>query len=413
MNKNLSPDRLLYSVYFIYFFCGMAMCFEGAFMPEFKEHFHLGYQQQMYIMFAKNIPFIVFSILIGILSKKIGFKNCLTIALFLFATGTALLIPGMISGNYVLVLISFFIIGTGFNFELVSGNPLLSTLGDPSGSSSRLNLGNALGAIAQIISPLIILLILPVTAVSVSDKIPYINGLFLAIAVILAITGIITLILKETKDSGFEGEAGQSAPQEIKGSVWTNKKLLLGFVAIFIALGAESGVFGLYRNYLEDPAIASLSSQQSYILYTTYFAMFALGRLVGAYVQKKIKPAVTLVFCVIAAMVLLLIMMTTTGFIAVASITLLGLFISIFFPTLYAISIEGLGKNTGMASGLLTMGFLGAAILPVLQGKLADWIGLKYSFLISIVTYCYVLYFALQSMKRDPKTGVSQVIDSI
>jgi len=413
MNKNPSPDRLLYSVYFIYFFCGMAMCFEGAFMPEFKELFHLGYQQQMYIMFAKNIPFIVFSILIGLLSKKIGFKNCLTIAMFLFATGTALLIPGMISGNYVLVLLSFFIIGTGFNFELVAGNPLLSTLGDPAGSSSRLNLGNALGAIAQIISPLIILLILPVTAVSVSDKIPYINGLFLAIAVILAVTGIITLILKDIKDSMFKSEAGQSVAQETKGSVWTNKKLLLGFVAIFIALGAESGIFGLYRNYLEDPAIASLSSQQSYILYTVYFAMFALGRLVGAYVQNKMKPAVTLVFCVIAAMVLLLIMMTTTGFIAVASITLLGLFISIFFPTLYAISIEGLGKNTGMASGLLTMGFLGAAILPVLQGKLADWIGLKYSFLISIVTYSYVLYFAFQSIKKDPKTDVSQVIDSI
>jgi FHS family L-fucose permease-like MFS transporter len=400
MSKTPSPDRLLYSVYFIYFFCGMAMCFEGAFMPEFKEHFHLGYQQQMYIMFAKNIPFIVFSILIGLLSKRIGFKNCLTIAMFLFAAGTALLIPGMISGNYVLVLISFFIIGTGFNFELVAGNPLLSALGDPSGSSSRLNLGNALGAIAQIISPLIILLILPVTAVSVSDKIPYINGLFLAIAVILLVTGIITLILKETKDSRFESEAGQSAAQETKRSVWTNKKLLLGFFAIFIAIGAESGIFGLYRNYLEDPAIASLSTQQSYILYTIYFAMFALGRLVGAYVQKKIKPAVTLVFCVIAAMVLLLIMMTTTGFIAVASITLLGLFISIFFPTLYAISIEGLGKNTGMASGLLTMGFLGAAILPVLQGKLADWIGLKYSFLISVVTYSYVLYFALYSIKR-------------
>jgi FHS family L-fucose permease-like MFS transporter len=320
--------------------------------------------------------------------------------MFLFAAGTALLIPGMISDNYVLVLISFFIIGTGFNFELVAGNPLLSALGDPSGSSSRLNLGNALGAIAQIISPLIILLILPVTAVTVSDKIPYINGLFLAIAVILLVTGIITLILKETKDSWFESKAGQSAAQETNGSVWTNKKLLLGFVAIFFALGAESGIFGLYRNYLEDSAIASLSSQQSYILYTIYFAMFALGRLVGAYVQKKMKPAVTLAFCVIAAMGLLLIMMITTGFIAVASITLLGLFISIFFPTLYAISIEGLGKNTGMASGLLTMGFLGAAILPVLQGKLADWIGLKYSFMISIVTYSYVLYFALYSIKR-------------
>jgi len=399
MTKNPSTDRLLYSVYFIYFFCGMAMCFEGAFMPEFKAHFHLTYQQQMYTMFAKNIPFVIFSILIGLLSKKIGFKNCLTIAMFLFAIGTALLIPGLKSGNYILVLIAFFIIGTGFNFELVAGNPLLSGLGDRAVSSSRLNLGNALGAIAQIIAPLIILIILPVSVVNVSDKIPYMNGLFLAIAIILVITGILTLFLKDGKINFDEQNDNQLAKSVKAESVWHNKKLILGFIAIFIALGAESGIFGLYRNYLEDPAIAALSSHQSYILYTIYFATFAVGRLVGAFVQKRINPAVTLVFCVIAAMVLLLIMMTTTGIVAVVSITMLGFFISIFFPTLYAISIEGLGKNTALASGLLTMGFLGAAILPVLQGKLADWLGLKYSFLLSIVTYSYVLYFALRNIR--------------
>ena len=92
-------------------------------MPEFKEHFHLTYQQQMYTMFAKNIPFIIFSILIGLLSRKIGFKNCLTIALFLFAAGTALLVPGMREGNYALVLVAFFIIGTGFNFVLFPFSP--------------------------------------------------------------------------------------------------------------------------------------------------------------------------------------------------------------------------------------------------------------------------------------------------
>jgi len=406
MTKNPTADRLLYSVYFIYFFCGMAMCFEGAFMPEFKEHFQLTYQQQMYTMFAKNIPFVVFSILIGLLSKKIGFKNCLTIAMFLFAIGTALLIPGLKSGNYILVLVAFFIIGTGFNFELVAGNPLLSGLGDPSESSSRLNLGNALGAIAQIIAPLIILIILPVSVVKVSDKIPYMNGLFLAIAIILVFTGLLTIILKDGKINFDEQKNNQLDNSVHVESVLHNKKLILGFIAIFIALGAESGIFGLYRNYLEDPTIAALSSHQSYVLYTIYFATFAVGRLVGAFVQKRINPALTLVFCVIVAMVLLLIMMTTTGIVAVVSITLLGFFISIFFPTLYAISIEGMGKNTALASGLLTMGFLGAAILPVLQGKLADWLGLKYSFVITIATYSYVLYFALQSMKSSSKPTV-------
>jgi MFS transporter, FHS family, L-fucose permease len=403
MNKNTATDRLLYSVYFIYFFCGMAMCFEGAFMPEFKEHFQLSYQQQMYTMFTKNIPFVVFSILIGWLSKKIGFKNCLTIAMFLFAAGTALLVPGLNSGNYVLILLAFFIIGTGFNFELVAGNPLLSGLGDASGSSSRLNLGNALGAIAQIIAPLIILLILPATVITVADKIPYMNGLFLAIALILVLTGVLTFVLKGESISFEDSAEIQKNESDSSESIWKNKSLLLGFVAIFIALGAESGIFGLYRNYLEDPTIAGVSSHQSYILYTIYFATFAVGRLVGAYIQKRINPALTLVYGVIAAMILLSVMMMSTGIVSVIAITLLGFFISIFFPTLYAISIKGLGKNTAMASGLLTMGFLGAALLPVLQGKMADWLGLKYSFIVSIATYVYVLFFALKNASKGAK----------
>ena len=88
-------------------------------------------------------------------------------------------------------------------------------------------------------------------------------------------------------------------------------------------------------------------------------------------------------------------MIIVNGNLALISVTLLGFFISIFFPTLYAISIEGSGSETGLASGLLTMGFLGAAVIPVLQGKLADLIGLKYSFIIGLAAYGYVLYYSL------------------
>src|SRR5581483_1113707 len=159
-----SVRGLLYTVYFIYFFCGMALCFEGAFNPEFKEYFHLNYQQQQYTTFAKNIPFAL-AVVIGFLLPRAGYKNCLSIAMALFATGTLLLVPGLRSGNYTLVLVAFFVIGMGFNFQLVAGNPLLSGLGPPDGGSSRLNLGNALGAIAQIIAPFLLTLIIPVTTV--------------------------------------------------------------------------------------------------------------------------------------------------------------------------------------------------------------------------------------------------------
>ena len=88
-----SPLPLLYTVYFIYFFCGLTLCFEGAFNPEFKDYFQLGYQQQMYTMFAKNIPFVL-AVGIGFLIPRLGYKNCLTIGMALFATGTLLLVPG-------------------------------------------------------------------------------------------------------------------------------------------------------------------------------------------------------------------------------------------------------------------------------------------------------------------------------
>jgi len=401
MTKEHTEKKLLYTVYFVYFFCGLAMCLEGSFMPEFKEHFNLNYQQQMYIIFAKNIPFVMFSLLIGLLSKKAGFKSCLMIAMFLFAAGTALIIPGMVNSSFTLLIIAFFIIGTGFNFELVAGNPLLTGLGNPAGSSSRLNLGNALGAIAQILGPVIIVLIIPSGIVSVSERIPYINGLFITIAVILAATGVILSLLKDINTSSVLDSLQKNEEMGMKKSIFRNKRLILGFLAIFIVLGAESGIFGLYRNFLEDPQIGSLSSNKSYILYTVYFALFALGRFAGSYLQKKVKPALTMVFCVTVAMVLLFIMIMTKGITSVIAITMLGFFISIFFPTLYALSIEGLGEDAAMASGLLTMGFLGAAILPVIQGKVADWLGLKYSFIISILTYSYILYFSLQDLKSS------------
>lgn len=121
---------MLYLVYFIYFFCGLTQCFEGVFLPEFKEFFHLTYQQQMYTVFAKNIPFLA-AVLLGSYLVRIGYKTCLAMAMTLYALGTFLLIAGLQAAHYEIVLLAFFLIGTGFTSQMVAGNPLLSLLGPP------------------------------------------------------------------------------------------------------------------------------------------------------------------------------------------------------------------------------------------------------------------------------------------
>jgi FHS family L-fucose permease-like MFS transporter len=402
---NHSTRGLLYTVYFIYFFCGMALCFEGAFNPEFKDYFHLSYQQQQYTTFAKNLPFAL-AVVIGFLIPRLGYKNSLSIAMALFAAGTLLLVPGLQSGNYAVVLAAFFVIGMGFNFELVAGNPLLSGLGKSEGSSSRLNLGNALGAIAQIIAPFVLTLIIPVSVVSVAGKMPYMKGLFMAIGVVLILICVLTLLVgKVDISTSLAGTgSGRAIPS---GSLWSQPRVILGSVTIFLVLGAEAGLFGLFRNYLEDPAVAGVSSHASQQWFTVYFAVFAFGRLAGSYVQKRVKPASTLAFNAAAALLLVGLLMIAKGNLAILSIMLVGFSVSTFFPTLYSLAIEGLGEQTAKASGLLTMGFLGCALLPVLQGRLADTIGLQRSFALCLVPYGFALFYALKICRATAVSGLA------
>lgn len=394
MRSNDSASRpLLYTIYFIYFFCGLTLCFEGAFNPEFKDFFKLGYQQQMYTMFAKNIPFAL-ALGIGYLIPRLGYKHCLTTGMGLFAAGTLVLVPGLQTGSYALVLAAFFIIGLGFNFQLVAGNPLLSALGPANGASSRLNLGNALGAIAQILGPVSLSFIIPGSVAGTEGKLPYIKGLFAVIGCLLIGLAVFTLAMpnRTALNANTNDPPGAQPPANFR---WFSPRLALAFVVISLALGAEAGLFGLYRNYLEDPSIAGLTSQHSQRMFTLYFAMFALGRVAGFGLQKKVRPAMTLIVFASAALTLLILIVSAKGPLAVTAITALGFFVSIFFPTLYAIAIQGLGAQTSKASGLLTMGFLGCAVLPVLQGRIADKFGLQASYSLAFVAYVAVLVFAL------------------
>lgn len=397
-----SPRPLLYTVYFIYFFCGLTLCYEGAFNPEFKDYFHLDYQQQMYTMFAKNIPFVL-AVGVGFLIPRLGYKNCLTAGVALFAAGTLLLVPGLQSGSYALVLVAFFVIGLGFNFQLVAGNPMLSALGPADGASSRLNLGNALGAIAQILGPVTLTLIIPASVTTVEGKLPYMKGLFTVIGGLLIGVALLTLIVRRGAGvTARENTRPTTRSGLSPGASWLTPKLLFSFVAIFLVLGAEAGLFGLYRNYLEDPEIAGLTSHGSQRMFTLYFAVFALGRLAGSAVQKKTRPVWTLMISATAALALLGVIVSAKGTLAIVAATAIGFFVSIFFPTLYALAIEGLGEQTAKASGLLTMGFLGCAILPVLQGMIADRFGLQSSYSLAFVAYLAVLAYAGANLAPHP-----------
>jgi FHS family L-fucose permease-like MFS transporter len=163
-------------------------------------------------------------------------------------------------------------------------------------------------------------------------------------------------------------------------------------------------LYGFYRNYPEDPAIAGLAAPESQRMFTVYFAVFALGRMVASGVQKKIRPATHMVYHLLGAMACLAVAVFAKGIAAVAAVTAIGFFVSILFPTLHSIAIETMGDLTGQVSGLLTMGFVGCAVLPVLQGKLADAMGLQPSYAVGFVADLFPVLYTVRYRGRPKDT---------
>ncbi len=375
---------MLYTVYFVYFFCGMTQCFEGVFLPEFKTYFGLDYQQQMYTMFAKNIPFL-FAGAIGILLSRTGYRRSFVLALLLFAAGTTLLVPGLAVRQYAIVLSGFLLIGFGFNFEMVAGNPLLSALGAPETASSRLNFANALGAVAQIIAPLTLAWIIPASAITVASRVPWMKALFAVLAIALLMTALfVARIHAPAVQRGADCKNSELSKAQLPPRVY------YGLAAITLSLGAEAALFGFYRNYLEDPSVGALASSASQRLFTVYFAVFALGRLLASWAQKRIAPSTHLLLNLATAVVFIGTAIVAHGTVAIIVMTAMGFWVASFYPTLYSLATRGLGDLEAKASGLLTMGFLGAALFPVLQGRIADRFGLSNSYVATLIAYALI-----------------------
>lgn len=398
-------ERLLYLVYFIFFFCGMTQSFESVILPDLKEYFHLGYQQQMYVVTAKSIPF-VFCPLLALFIQRAGYVRSLGIAMCMYAAGTALLVPGLAFSHYWVVLIGFGIIGTGFTLQMIAGNPMISALGPASGSSSRLNLGNALGAIAQIIAPALMSVIVPATAITVQSKMPRVFSLLLVLGVLLGVISATTFGMRSSF-TDFSDVSSESAtpPASVQGA-WKNPAVVIGAIVIFLVLGAEASLFSNFLNFVESGSVASISPRMAQRLFTVYFALFAGGRLSAAWLQKRISPEVHLVISLAAALISLGVLLFTTGVAAVAGALALGFFVSIFFPTLYSIALRSAGHWKAQASGMLTIGFLGAALVPVLQGRLADRAGLQRSYLVEACIYFVILiYVAISTLGQRKPAG--------
>jgi FHS family L-fucose permease-like MFS transporter len=211
----------------------------------------------------------------------------------------------------------------------------------------------------------------------------------------------LTLILLGVAISKFNLPAfaavrrGGAAINGVKDSVWNHRRLVLGAIGIFVYVGAEVAIGSFLVNYLSRPEIGGMSVKTAARYVSLYWGGAMIGRFIGSSVLQKLRTGTVLGFAAIAAFALVTTSMLNLGSVAVWSILAIGFFNSVMFPSIFTLSIEGLGALTEAGSGVLVAAIVGGAIIPELQGVFADRIGIHHAFFLPALCYVYIAYFAL------------------
>ena len=440
----------------LFFMWGFMTVWNDILIPRFKEAFTLNYFQAMLVQFAFFGAYTVGSLIyygISVVSgdpiNRIGYKNGVIIGLLIAACGSALFFPAAVLTSYPLFLFALFIVGMGFAMLQIAANPYVTILGPERTASSRLNLSQAVCSFGTTIGPIIggWLIFKVFTHPGVhgaqSAKIPYLcfAAVFLMLAVLFKFAHLPNFTNTEKIDCG--------------AGALSHPHTVLGMLAIFMYVGGEVAVGSAIVNFLGTPKLGGLPCEAASRYLALYWGGLMIGRFMGAFALSDMKLwvknaliiSVPIVgFCVIASLsgmpnalhygVLLAVLtgafflggaspnrmlalfsliiiglliagMLSGGEVAKWAILGVGLFCSVMWSNIFSLAIEGLGPLKSQASSLLVMAISGGAILPPLQGAVADKLGIQFSFCVPMLAFAYVAFYGVYGYRAGRKTVAS------
>ena len=438
----------------VFFFWGFVAASNDILIPVFRKAFDLTQGQSQLVSLAFYIAYTVgslmymgISLLIGKdLVNKIGYKNGLSLGLFISALGTLLFYPAANTGSFELMLSGLFIVALGFSLQQTVANPLAIALGPITTGSQRLTLAGGINNLGTTIGPLIVSFAIFGSASSTdtnmsieSVKIPYLvlGGAFLLVAILLKFSS-----LPDKPAAVVETEADASTS---RSSALKYPQLILGMIAIFVYVGVEVSTASNLPAYMEKDLGFLTKDIAPYI--SLYWASLMIGRwtggveaftsdmslqkilrfiapylafgvflgvnkfmehdltpfyvyaliilvLIGADMASKGNPARMLLIFSSLGITALLIGMFTSGMTSVYAFTSVGLFCSTLWPCIFTLAISGLGKNTSQGSSFLIMMLMGGGIVSWLQGYVADVTSIHFSYIIGVVCFAYLAFYA-------------------
>lgn len=404
-------SRALAVVTALFFMWGFLTCLNDILVPHLKSIFDLSYTRVMLIQFAFFSAYFLFSVPWSRIVNTIGYQCTMVAGLLTMAAGALLFIPAASTVSFPLFLTALIVLATGITGLQVAANPYVVVLGKPETASSRLDLTQAFNSLGTTVAPkiggLLILAAAPLAMEQLQQLTPqalhaYRMSEAASVKLPYTVIGVALLLLAIVIGASKLPKIEHAAPQagaNVQDSIWKHPNLLFGALGIFAYVGAEVSIGSFLVNYFGLADIAGMSAKQAAGYVSFYWGGAMVGRFLGAAVLRRIKAGKVLAVCAIVAAALVLASMTTGGQAAMWSILAVGLFNSIMFPTIFTLGVAELGPLTGSGSGLLNMAIVGGAVLPLIQGAIADHFGLHHAFVLPVICYLYVLFYAVSGSK--------------
>lgn len=425
----------------LFFMWGFMTVFNDILIPRFKTAFTLNYFQAMMVQFAFFGAYFIGALLYFLISAttgdpiaRIGYKNGVVTGLLISAAGSALFWPAAASTSYRLFLIALFVVGLGFAMLQIAANPYVTILGPERTASSRLNLAQGFNSIGTTLGPLIAgYLIFQYFARTGAHGAHSVKVPYLAFCIVFVILAAIFFFIHLPHVGEGQIERGVGALRF--------PHVVLGIIAIFMYVGGEVSVGSAIINFLGQPTIAGLSELEASKYVSLYWGGMLIGRFMGAVELSEMKPrnkqlllaaipvaaflalwslrgwgvvqsylpylalcwglfqfgrslaGRTLMVFSLTVVALLATAILSGGKLAMWCVVAVGLFTSIGWSNTFSLAIEGVGIHKSQASSLLVMAILGGAILPPIQGLVADRLRLQVSFIVPLIAYAYVAFY--------------------
>lgn len=388
----------------LFFLWGLSYGLIDAMNKNFQNHLHITQHESGFLQMAYFGAYFIIALPAGFIAQRFSYKISIVVGLILYIIGCLLIIPATNMASFSIFLFAFFILACGLGTLETNANSYITKLGDPKNASFRINAAQSFNGLGQFIGPMLAgYLFLSITKAPhnatqqevenlLAQNMGNVQLVYVGIAVIVTLIAI-TFIFNKLPENA-EGQNQKNAPMKMPLECFKNKQFSFGLLAQFLYIAAQVGAGAFFINYAVEHYQGLSDAQGAYYLSIALVA-FMLGRILTTPLMKKIPSHLILGCYALINVFVCVYLFFGSGISSIFALIVLFFFMSISFPTIFALATDNLLPNqVKFASSLLIMSIVGGAIMPSLMGLVNDFFGTSAGYALLIPCFLYVAYYS-------------------